>query len=63
MQTCWKLDVKHDCTKKWKKDARTWIHDSMFRAVFMGTYNTFQAMKGLGSDCYRFRGLQARTPR
>ena len=63
MQTCWKFDVKHDCTKKWQKDAREWIYDFMFRAMFMGTYSAFQAMRGLGSDCYSFRGLQARTPR
>ena len=26
----------------------------------MTTYRAFQAMRGLGSDCYNFRGLQAR---
>ena len=63
IQKCWKLDVKYDCTKKWQKDARTWIHDFICRAMFKNTYSEFGAASRLDFDPNIFVGSQERTPR
>ena len=46
--------------ENWQKDAREWIYDAMFRAMFVMTYRVIQEVRRLGSDCFRFRGLPAR---
>ena len=49
--------------KNWQKDARTWIHDFMYMAMFRMTYSEFGDVSRLGFDSNSFSGLLAIEPR